>query len=76
MIVYASKDDVTFLSLNKKVTKELSIGAALYVMLSSALRAAFGGCALHAPAGAAAIQSTRPYVPHPAASPVAGRTLT
>ena len=33
MIVYVSKDDVTFLSLNKKVTKELSIGAALYVLL-------------------------------------------
>jgi len=33
------------LSLNKKVTKELSIGEALSGLLISAPRAAFGGCA-------------------------------
>jgi len=33
------------LSLNKKVTKEVSIGEALNGLLISAPRAAFGGCA-------------------------------
>ena len=53
--------NVTFLSPNKKVTKEVGIGEALKVALSSAPRAAFGGCALHAPAGAAA-RPSRPLL--------------
>ena len=42
--------------LQEKNQKKQAQGA-LYVLLSYALRAAFGGCALHAPAGAAAIRS-------------------
>ena len=70
---YGKKDtnqswgNVTFLFPNKKVTKEGGIGEALSSALSSALRAACGGCALHAPAGAAASKAALSYVPHPAA---------
>ena len=53
------RENVTFLSLNKKVTKEVSLGEALCSLLSVALRAGrMPGCALHAPVGAAAIQAT------------------
>ena len=56
-----------FLVPDKKVTKEAGIGEALSRLLSSALRAGLTpGCALHAPAGAATIEATRPYKPHPA----------
>ena len=51
-------DNCYFLVPNKKVTKEVGIGEALNALLSVALRAGLmPGCALHAPAGAAAIQA-------------------
>ena len=56
---------ILFLLLQEKNQKKQAKGM-LSQLLSSALRAAFGGCALHAPAGAAAIEAAPFGNPRPA----------